>query len=97
MVAGELARLREKQAASQQPELQAGVMESAVDPFPARNPEPAEPVPKTKQAGWPAPMMTTAGRLTQMDAQSLANGQQRRAAGGAGCWGRGMTAVADGG
>jgi hypothetical protein len=34
VVAGELARLREKQAASQQPELQAGVMESAADPFP---------------------------------------------------------------
>jgi hypothetical protein len=46
VVAGELARLREKQAASQQPDLQAGVMESAVDPFPARNPEPAEPVPE---------------------------------------------------
>ena len=27
--------------------------------------------PKTKQAGWPAPMMITPGRLTQMGTQSL--------------------------
>jgi hypothetical protein len=51
VVAGELARLREKQAASQQPELQAGQMESAADPFPARNPEPAEPIPED-EASW---------------------------------------------
>jgi hypothetical protein len=51
VVAGELARLREKQAASQQPELLAGVMESAAEPFPARNPEPAEPVPED-EASW---------------------------------------------
>jgi hypothetical protein len=53
VVAGELARLREKQAAPQQPELQAGQMESAADPFPARDPEPAEPVPED-EASWQA-------------------------------------------
>jgi hypothetical protein len=46
----------------------------AIDRDPARNPEPAEPVPKTKQAGWPAPMMTTPGRLTQMGTQNLTIG-----------------------
>jgi hypothetical protein len=34
-----------------------------------RNPGPAEPVPKTKQAGWPALMMITPG-LTQMGTQN---------------------------
>lgn len=56
VVAGELARLREKPAAAaQQPEPQAGQMESEPDPFPARNFEPEEPVPEDGASwlAWP--------------------------------------------
>jgi hypothetical protein len=52
VVAGELARVREKQAAvAQQPEPQAGQMESGPGLFPARNSEPADPVPED-EASW---------------------------------------------
>jgi hypothetical protein len=52
VVAGELARLREKQAAAaQQPEPQADQMESEPGPFPARSSEPEEPEPED-EASW---------------------------------------------